>query len=53
MAGPATYFDPQRAGELDPATRALVARRERALGSAYRLFYDEPLQLVRGLGTKV
>jgi 4-aminobutyrate aminotransferase-like enzyme len=53
MAGPATYFDPSRKGELDPATRDLVARRERALGSAYRLFYDEPLQLVRGLGTKV
>ena len=53
MAGPATYFDPARAGELDPATRALVERRERVLGSAYRLFYDEPLQLVRGLGTKV
>jgi 4-aminobutyrate aminotransferase-like enzyme len=53
MAGPATYFDPERAEELDPATRDLVARRERALGSAYRLFYDEPLQLVRGLGTKV
>jgi len=53
MAGPATYFDPARSGELDPATQALVARRERVLGSAYRLFYDEPLQLVRGLGTKV
>ena len=53
MAGPATYFNPERADELDPATRDLVARRERALGSAYRLFYDEPLQLVRGLGTKV
>ncbi len=53
MAGPATYFDPARKDELDPATRALVARRERALGTAYRLFYDEPLQPVRGLGTKV
>ena len=53
MVGPATYFDPARAAELDPATRALVERRERALGRAYRLFYDEPLQLVRGLGTKL
>ena len=51
MVGPAAYFDPARAAELDPATRALVERRERALGSAYRLFYDEPLRLVRGLGT--
>lgn len=28
----------------------LSIRRRRALGSAYRLFYDEPLQLVRGEG---
>ena len=52
MAGPATYFDPTRAGSLDPATRALVERRA-VLGSAYRLFYDEPVQFVRGLGTKL
>ena len=53
MTGPATYFDPAHTKRLDPATRALIERRERALGSAYRLFYDEPLRLVRGLGTKL
>ena len=52
MAGPATYFDPARAASLDPATRKLVERRA-VLGSAYRLFYDEPVQFVRGLGTKL
>ena len=52
MAGPATYFDPARTGSLDPATRSLVERRA-VLGSAYRLFYDEPVQFVRGLGTKL
>jgi 4-aminobutyrate aminotransferase-like enzyme len=29
----------------------MLARRERLLGPAYRLFYDEPLHLVRGEGT--
>ncbi|NNE06275.1 MAG: aminotransferase class III-fold pyridoxal phosphate-dependent enzyme [Xanthomonadales bacterium] len=28
----------------------LTARRQKVLGSAYRLFYDEPLELVRGEG---
>lgn len=53
MAGPATYFSPAHAEALDPATRDLVQRRARVLGSAYRLFYDEPVRLVRGSGTKV
>ena len=53
MPGPTTYFDPSRARELDPATRNLVERRERALGTAYRLFYEEPIQFVRGRGTKL
>ena len=33
----------------DPSA-ALLARRARLLGPAYRLFYEEPLQLVRGEG---
>jgi len=53
MPGPSTYFDPATANSLDPATRDLVERRARVMGSAYRLFYREPLHLVRGLGTKV
>lgn len=36
------------AAELPPATAALVARRQAVLGPAYRLFYQEPLHLVRG-----
>ena len=32
------------------ATERLIARRKRLLGPAYRLFYDEPVHLVRGEG---
>jgi len=32
------------------ATEGLIARRKRLLGPAYRLFYDEPVHLVRGEG---
>ncbi|MGX5682226.1 aspartate aminotransferase family protein [Schumannella luteola] len=53
MAGPTAYFDPARAAELDPATRDLVERRARVMGPAYRLFYEHPVQLVRGQGTRV
>jgi 4-aminobutyrate aminotransferase-like enzyme len=48
--GPSTYFDPARVEELDESTASLVRRRIDALGPAYRLFYDRPLQLVRGEG---
>ncbi|MEO6821070.1 MAG: aminotransferase class III-fold pyridoxal phosphate-dependent enzyme [Candidatus Nanopelagicales bacterium] len=48
--GPSSYFDPSRVGELDAVTADLVRRRIRALGPAYRLFYQEPVQLVRGAG---
>lgn len=51
MAGPATYYDGSPLD--DPATRDLIERRERALGPAYRLFYDEPIQFVRALGTRL
>jgi 4-aminobutyrate aminotransferase-like enzyme len=53
MAGPTAYFDPANTDRLDPATRDLVERRTRALGPAYRLFYEEPVQFVRGSGTKL
>ncbi|HEX3514200.1 MAG TPA: aminotransferase class III-fold pyridoxal phosphate-dependent enzyme, partial [Trebonia sp.] len=43
-------FDSTRAGDLPPATQELIRRRERALGSAYRLFYDRPVTFVRGSG---
>lgn len=48
MTGPTTYFDPARLGELPPDTADLVRRRIAALGPAYRLFYREPLEFVRG-----
>ena len=35
---------------LDAADQALIARREKVLGPAYRLFYEKPLHLVRGEG---
>ena len=34
-------------------TEALIARRRQLLGPAYRLFYDQPLHLVRGEGVAV
>ena len=43
-------FDGSRADDLPPATQELIRRRERALGSAYRLFYDRPVSFVRGSG---
>jgi 4-aminobutyrate aminotransferase-like enzyme len=53
MTGPTAYFDPETVSQLDAATRDLVERRIRALGPAYRLFYEEPVQFVRGSGTKL
>ncbi len=35
---------------LPPRARGLVERRERRLGAAYRLFYRQPVELVRGQG---
>ena len=43
-------FDGSGVTGLPVATRELIARREAALGGAYRLFYDEPVEFVRGLG---
>ena len=37
-------------GNLSPQDQALVARRQRLLGPAYRLFYETPVHLVRGQG---
>lgn len=43
-------FDMDDAGCLDPATAALVARRKRAFGPTSMLFYERPLNLIRGEG---
>ncbi len=48
MTGPTTYFDPARVDDLPPETAGLVRRRIAALGPAYRLFYREPVEFVRG-----
>ena len=37
-------------GNLSSEDQALVARRTKALGPAYRLFYETPVHLVRGAG---
>jgi 4-aminobutyrate aminotransferase-like enzyme len=37
-------------GNLSQADQAMVARRQRLLGPAYRLFYETPVHLVRGAG---
>ncbi|MGD0491794.1 MAG: aspartate aminotransferase family protein [Steroidobacteraceae bacterium] len=43
-------FDPGRSSELPDREQALVARRQRLLGPAYRLFYEHPVHFVRGEG---
>ena len=43
-------FDASTAGDLAPAERALIERRQALLGPAYRLFYAEPVHAVRGEG---
>jgi 4-aminobutyrate aminotransferase-like enzyme len=46
-------FDPRRSEELTPHMADLIARRARLLGPGYRLFYDRPLEIVRGQGVHV
>lgn len=46
----ANAFDPAAGGGLSSADRALVERRARLLGPAYRLFYETPVHVVRGEG---
>ncbi|QUY63240.1 Diaminobutyrate--2-oxoglutarate aminotransferase [Gulosibacter molinativorax] len=43
-------FDPDEDVDLDPATRALIERRDRVLGPSYRLFYREPVAIESGKG---
>nr|WP_318246173.1 aminotransferase class III-fold pyridoxal phosphate-dependent enzyme [Pseudooceanicola nanhaiensis] len=46
----ANGFDAATAGDLPDEMQQLIARRARVLGPAYRLFYREPLHIVRGKG---
>lgn len=43
-------FEGASTGDISPEDRALIARRQQALGPAYRLFYQEPVHIVRGQG---
>ena len=43
-------FTAEDFARLGPAERNLIERRERVLGTAYRLFYERPLHVVRGEG---
>jgi len=43
-------FDPASADSLDADLRALLARRQKVLGPSYKLFYEEPVHLVRAQG---
>ncbi|MCK0207742.1 aminotransferase class III-fold pyridoxal phosphate-dependent enzyme [Starkeya koreensis] len=43
-------FDPDAAAALPEAEKELIRRREKLLGPAYRLFYQQPVHIVRGEG---
>ena len=43
-------FDMTDKDSLEPGLRSIVERRAKLLGPAYRLFYDHPVQFVRGEG---
>ena len=43
-------YDSSRASALDATDKALIDRRTKALGPAYRLFYDQPLHIQRSEG---
>lgn len=46
-------FDPSTLHSLDNETRVAIERRIKLLGPAYRLMYSQPLEIVRGEGTKL
>jgi 4-aminobutyrate aminotransferase-like enzyme len=43
-------FDPNRINELPEQIQKNIRRRDQSLGPGYRLFYDTPLEVVRGKG---
>jgi 4-aminobutyrate aminotransferase-like enzyme len=43
-------FNPATADNLDAELRALLERRQKVLGPSYKLFYEEPVHLVRAQG---
>lgn len=43
-------FDPNRLDELPDQMQKNIRRRDHSLGPGYRLFYDTPIEIVRGKG---
>ena len=43
-------FDPSRTQNVPAHEKEMIARRKRLLGPAYRLFYENPVHVVRGEG---
>lgn len=43
-------FDPNRLGELPDQMQKNIRRRDQSLGPGYRLFYDTPIEVIRGKG---
>lgn len=46
----ANYYEAARSTNVSPEDAALIARRKKVLGPAYRLFYENPVHIVRGEG---
>lgn len=46
-------FDPSRTDGVNEESRQMIKRRTELLGPAYRLFYQNPVQVSRGQGTKL
>ncbi|WP_236045208.1 MULTISPECIES: aspartate aminotransferase family protein [Pseudooceanicola] len=46
-------FNPDSLAHLDPALAHAIERRTRLLGPAYRLFYQTPVEVCRGSGTRL
>jgi 4-aminobutyrate aminotransferase-like enzyme len=43
-------FEPSAAGDLNPEVACAIERRDSVLGPGYRLFYQRPVEFVRGAG---
>ncbi len=50
IPGMVNAYVPGASDLVPPKEQALIARRDKLLGPAYRLFYEEPIHLVRGEG---
>lgn len=51
MPGPTNYFDLDNLSTLPADVADLVSRRRDTMGAAYRLFYSDPVEIVRGSGS--